>query len=515
MKLPKDFGFFFYSVITQTLLTPIISFVFNLPIGAVLESSGAHPGDVHHPFARLGMPPIALATGYLLGFYVRRVFPRFSRGGRWAWVLPSLVFVLGILLYVRRDSVRSALLLMFDVEGEEGLGVWLVSLPAIFSVGYSLGCFLPTLQNTRMRVISACTILFLFSTLSAASEPKPEIVSLLTLVTEQSQVENPNAVLNGRVSSVAWEQVRIEHDQRGENKEVLIHSIRSRYDAESHAIEEIDRQPSREIHTTNNYENGVLVSMRGETISSDTGKPIGDEFWQTFKYGKGRLLELRRGRGQKLENHVVSEYDGSGNLISREIHQGENDKLIYTEQFRYTSNPPIVERRVILPNGKYKRSSKFRLDGADRVVEIWGEDGDHVRWKYDTQGRMTEQLTDAYVVPDGCDDCPIPGKIEIRYERSVREQTFFSPSGMPLLRRISQLEMDGSIASISYELLANRDDAPDLNRLVDTITPPAGNRYVETTWDDHANWTEKREYFRPTDGDPILQVVYRRKILYR
>jgi hypothetical protein len=130
-------------------------------------------------------------------------------------------------------------------------------------------------------------------------------------------------------------------------------------------------------------------------------------------------------------------------------------------------------------------------------------------------GRVTEQLRDAYTIPDGCDECPIPGNIETRYERSVREQTFFSPSGKPLLRRISQMEKDGSIASIRYERVAKREDAPDLNRVVDAITPRAGNRYVETTWDDRGNWTEKREYFRPTGGDPILQVVYRRKILYR
>src|SRR5581483_3191895 len=157
---------------------------------------------------------------------------------------------------------------------------------------------------------------------------------------------------------------------------------------------------------------------------------------QIFKYEKGSLSDLRRGHGQKVENHFVSEYDGSGCVIRREIHQGENDKLIYTEQFRYAGDPPTIERRVVLPDGKSKRPAKYRLDGADRVAEMWGEDGYHVHWKYDTQGRVTEQLTEAYAVPDGCDECPIPGNIETRYERSAREQTFFSPSGKPLLRRI-------------------------------------------------------------------------------
>lgn len=512
LNRPNGHGFFFWSVVSQTLLVPIVSFVFTLPIGALLESSG--PPEVHHPFARIGMPPITLAAGYLFGGYMRRVRPRFARGGRWAWVLPALLFVLGLLLYVRNDSLQSLLLSMLDVEGEEGLGVWLVILPAIFSVGYSVGCLFPRIRDAGMRVIT-CTILLLLSRLSAVAEPNQEIVSLVTLVTEQNEVENPNAPLNGKVARVVWEQFRIEHDAKTKGKEVLIRSKITTYDTDGHATEQTDQQASRETRIVSRYENGLLASTKGQVISADTGEPVGEEFWQTFKYEKGSLSDLRRGRGQKLENHLISEYDRSGRLIRIEVHQGENDKLIYIEQFRHTGGPPTVERRVVLPDGKSNGLAKYRLDGADRVVEMWGEDGYHVHWKYDAQGRVTEQLTDAYAVPDGCDECPIPGNIETRYESSAREQTFFSPSGKPLLRRISQMEKDGSIASIRYEPLAKREDAPDLNRVVDAIAPRDGNRYVETTWDDRGNWTEKREYFRPTGGDPILQVVYRRKILYR
>lgn len=62
---------------------------------------------------------------------------------------------------------------------------------------------------------------------------------------------------------------------------------------------------------------------------------------------------------------------------------------------------------------------------------------------------------------------------------------------------------------------AQPEDASDWYRILATITPQGGNRYVETSWDDHGNWTEKRQYFRPTGGKPILQFVYRRKIAYR
>ncbi len=250
-----------------------------------------------------------------------------------------------------------------------------------------------------------------------------------------------------------------------------------------------------------------------------TGKPLGEEVWQTFKYDTaGRLLEFRRGRGQKLENHSVSGYDASGRLIRREIRQGEKDILVYTEKFRYTGDPSTVERTVVLPSGKAREPSRFRLDAAGRAVELWSEEGYHVCWKYDAQGRVVEQTTGPYKVQAGQDSFPIPGKIQTRYEGTTREQVFFSTGGKALFRRVAQMERDGSIASIRYEAMpgTRAEDAPDLYRLLAVTTPHGGRRYTESVWDDHGNWTERRGCFQPgAGGVPVLQSVCRRTITYR
>ncbi len=205
-------------------------------------------------------------------------------------------------------------------------------------------------------------------------------------------------------------------------------------------------------------------------------------------------------------------------MISTEVRQGESDTLVYTEQLTHTNNPRTIERRIILPNGKVRGVARYGLDGADKVIELSShDDGYHVRWKYDLLGRVLEQETGAYTIPDGCDECPIPGRIETAYRKSEREQTFFNPKGKALFRRITGLERDGSISSIRYQWMsgAGPEDAPDLYRVLASIAPRGGSLYRESTWDDHGNWTERRAYFQPHGGSPVLQFVCRRKIVYR
>lgn len=353
-------------------------------------------------------------------------------------------------------------------------------------------------------------------TLCLAAEPKPDVVSLLTLVGEQSQVENHSATLSGKVESVLWEHVRIERSSSGDNKETLFQSRLTKYDADDRAIEVTERQ-NGEVRSTNSYENGLLMSTRGRSFNAE-GKPVGDEFWQTYRYDEaGQLLDLKRGRGQKLQNHYVSSYDASGRLVRREIRQGETDAIVYTEEYLHSGKPETVQRRILIPQtGVAKDSMKLRLDEEGNVVELWDE-GFHVRWKYDNQRRVIEQLTDQYIPPAGCDACPLPGAIRTRYEDHTREQTFVEPGGKAVLQRVTVFEKDRSIASIRYHLPngANPQDAPALNRVVGAIIPLGGEKYVVTIWDDHGNWTEKKLIFQPRVGAPITQSIYRRKITYR
>jgi hypothetical protein len=353
--------------------------------------------------------------------------------------------------------------------------------------------------------------------LCVAAEEKFEVVSLLTLVTEQDQIENSAATLSGRVETVIWQQFGIERSPNGEGKEVLANSRLTKYDNENRAIE-ITEHNKMETRETHSYENGLLMSTSGRTFTAD-GKPVGEEFWQTYQYDpSGQLVDFKRGRGQKLENHYVSKYDTAGHLIQREIRQGLPDAIVYTEQYLYSGKPATVQRRIVTPkSGAGRDSIKFRFDEEGNVAELWSEDGYHVRWKYDNQQRVTEQSTDPYTPPGSCDECPLPGVIRTRYEDQTREQTFFEPGGKAVLQRVTVLEKDGSIASIHYRRPADAspESAPDLNRVVGAITSPRGERYVITTWDDHGNWTEKKQVFQPSVGASTTMAIYRRKINYR
>jgi hypothetical protein len=349
------------------------------------------------------------------------------------------------------------------------------------------------------------------------AELKPEVVSLRTLVSEQNQVENPKASLSGKIESVFWQHVRIERSPRGENKEVLVRSRLTKYDADGRQIDTTDRQIN-ETRTTKSYENGLLVSERGRNFTAD-GKPVGDEFWQTYQYDSaGRVLDLKRGSGQKLQNHFVSIYDALGRLVRQETRQGETDAIVFTEQYLYAGKPETIIRRIVTTEaGAAKDSTNLRLDEEGNVVELWSKEGYHVHWKYDNHRRAIEQLTDPYTPPNGCDECPLPGLIRTKYEGQVREQIFFEPTGKAVLHRITVLERDGSIASIRYQKPndTNPEDAPVLSRVVAAISAQAGEQFVVTSWDDRGNWTEKKGIFQPRAGTSITQFIYRRKINYR
>jgi hypothetical protein len=349
-----------------------------------------------------------------------------------------------------------------------------------------------------------------------AALPKFDVVSLLTLVNEQDQIENPAATLSGKVAAVSWRQIRIERLPNGEEKEVSVSSRLTKYDNENRAIEVIENN-TRETRITHSYENGLLMSTRERNFTAD-GKPVGDEFWETYQYAaSGQLVDFKRGRGQNLENHDVSKYDTAGHLVRREIRQGVTDAVVYIEQYAYSGKPETVKRRIlILTSGAARDSGTFRFDEKGSVAELWTEDGYHVRWKYDDQHRVTEQSTDPYTPPSGCDECPLLGAIRTSYEDNIREQTFFQPGGKAVLQRVT-VQRDGSIASIRYKRPtgARTEDAPDVNRIVGAITHPRGEPYVITTWDDHGNWTEKKQVFQPSGGPLTTMAVYRRTINYR
>ncbi len=121
------------------------------------------------------MPPLMLLAGYLLGCCARRFVPDLAREGKWAWLLATSLWVLGLLIDMRQTDFRSSFVRLIDVEGVEGVGVWLITLPTLFSVGYSIGCVRLKSKIGDTRALLLCIGLFLLSTFSLTAQPVPTI----------------------------------------------------------------------------------------------------------------------------------------------------------------------------------------------------------------------------------------------------------------------------------------------------------------------------------------------------
>ena len=362
------------------------------------------------------------------------------------------------------------------------------------------------------------------SRLALVAGPQPGFVSFVTLEGEEdglaSSSEDPRAFQTGGVASVSWEEFRVAPGGSGAGVEQPMGSGVRRYDTRGHETERIERDSSRvsvpEWRMTSEYRNGLLVRTSTRSFLQTTGQETGDEVWETFEYdAAGRVTEYRSGRGQSLGGHFTNRYDASGRIVRRET-RGANDAPINTQKFSYATDSATVEQRFISPDGKVKGPDRYRLDDAGRVVELWVQEGFHVRWKYDSQGRVAEQATDGDTSA-GLDVFPIPGTIRTRYEGAVREQVFFSTGGKALFRRIAQMERDGSISSIHDEVIAGAktEDAPEFFGMIRAITARGGRNYTESTWDRRDNWIERRWYSQPNGGSPVLRFVVRRTIVYR
>jgi hypothetical protein len=127
--------------LAQIVIAAVVYFVVIGAIGNALEGHPYSP-EVRHPAARLGMPPISLGGGYLLGRLVPRYFASFRSAGRWVWV-PITVFFLWLFLKTLPGGILVSFISAFDVEGKEALAAWILSLPMLFYLGYSLACWIP------------------------------------------------------------------------------------------------------------------------------------------------------------------------------------------------------------------------------------------------------------------------------------------------------------------------------------------------------------------------------------
>ena len=104
----------------------------------VLGFTGDYPSRIH--FAGYDALICLVVAGPIVGYLTGRFVPPLMGSGRWIWALPAAFLVW--------DSIDLALMVqtvpylpgkLFAYGGNEGLGVYLLTLPACSAMGYSLG----------------------------------------------------------------------------------------------------------------------------------------------------------------------------------------------------------------------------------------------------------------------------------------------------------------------------------------------------------------------------------------
>jgi hypothetical protein len=149
----------------QLILSYPAAYIAGMPISAFLFNGGEVPG-IH--FA--GYEALAcLFVSPLIGWIVGRYAPSFIPTGLWIWVLPVAAVLPGLLW--ERAHPRPVPWLpdyLFATSSNEGLGVYLLTLPCCAAIGYSLGMLLFSLIR-RGSGASRSNFAFRVGTLFAAA----------------------------------------------------------------------------------------------------------------------------------------------------------------------------------------------------------------------------------------------------------------------------------------------------------------------------------------------------------
>jgi hypothetical protein len=122
----------------QQVAVPVASLI---PMGVVVEVAElSAPSSIPGRIIAAGCCFAAAAiVGLIYGVSIWRLFPNARSTGKWVWIIPILILLLGLVLDLAAFSLRVALRDLFipRPRGQEWLVVWLGTCPAISSVFYS------------------------------------------------------------------------------------------------------------------------------------------------------------------------------------------------------------------------------------------------------------------------------------------------------------------------------------------------------------------------------------------
>jgi len=336
----------------------------------------------------------------------------------------------------------------------------------------------------------------------------------MTVITQGGLQYQDTADLRGPVASVEREETQ-PPSQNAFRKHTL------KFDDEGHLIKRNFEDSLGMSTTSNAWEGGRLQSQAVEYFRNNGKLPNWTE-WQKWSYDKdGRLSEFRAGRDkEEMNDYLNFKYDSVGRPLGYELYAETLTEIAY-------DGPKITLSRL----QKSDRQKFFEqvqiVDDKKRVIDLRVSDGSplklwyHVTFKYDGKGRVIEQNTDPFKLASGDDYSPMPGKLTVEYDDEKRsgEQRFYDTDGKLALHASFEFDRDGILTRLRV-LDASGKEQTGGEMFVDPqshkATTRPGSVEWEITYDDHANWTERRRWFTPADGSPrIVTRVIRQKITYR
>jgi hypothetical protein len=270
-------------------------------------------------------------------------------------------------------------------------------------------------------------------------------------------------------------------------------------------------------------------NRRQPSIIAPDGRFLDRQEWRKWTYDKtGRISDFRAGTNDKENNHYLNfKYDAEGRLLGYEYRQSGADEPFSFTEFKYenktvTSDQFDENRRKIFEQVQV-------LDRSNHVIELSVSDTNsgtlklwyHTKFKYDEQGRLTEQNTDQYNYAPGDENSePPPGRVAIHYndEKHTGEQDFYDPAGKLTARSLAEFDAHGYVTKTeAFDGTGNQmKDSEGIWVDPKTHKTHSGRYVVDVTFDDRGNWTALQSWFSPADGgDRILTRSIKQTITYR
>jgi hypothetical protein len=311
--------------------------------------------------------------------------------------------------------------------------------------------------------------------------PQAPFITFLGIVSPGRMATDPSLPLNGPVAEVLYEELRAQETPAGPGGDVIA-AIRTKYDEAGLPIQESRKEWGTETATVNWYEGTRLVSQ--ETTFRNSGK-LRPKSWNYWVYDQsGKLIEYRRGSGDQIQNRYTNfKRDAQGRMTSFEYWQGANDALFGRTEFRYSSDGKTIESVFFDATGADIRSTIQTMDDQGHVSSVVIRERDwktkkskapvRVPFRYDANGRVMEQNTDADTVGRASEELQFPpGRVSITYDDVKRTKTTVYEHDENFLSSKVTYNAGGSAIAITSGTGGNMTDVK-----------------LECTYDSHENWT--------------------------